>query len=75
MSENAIVEMPENGAEMDYEAHHSTYGAFVALFKWGTAFCIALMIAMAIGFFAGGGLVAGTIALIILMAISGFLLK
>ena len=74
MAEQGSIEMPENGAEMDYLAHEKTYDVFINLFKWGTVGCIALMVSMAIGFFAGGGLIGGTIAFVILMAISVFIL-
>ena len=73
MAEQAVVELPENGAEMDYEAHENNYQIFVKLFKWGTAACVALMIAMAIGFFGGGGLIGGTLAFAVLLVISYFI--
>ncbi len=72
MSEQGSIELPENGAEMDYQEHEKTYEVFLNLFKWGTVGCTVLMIAMAVGFYAGGGLIGGTIAFIILMAISAF---
>jgi hypothetical protein len=74
MAEQGSIEIPENGAEMDYQAHEKTYEVFLNIFKWGTVGCIALMIAMAIGFYAGGGLIGGTIALIVLIAISAYIL-
>lgn len=73
MAEQGSIEISENGAEMDYQAHENTYEVFLNIFKWGTVGCIALMIAMAVGFFAGGGLIGGTIALVILLAISAFI--
>ncbi len=72
MSEQGTIELPENGAEMDYLAHEKTYEVFLNIFKWGAVGCVALMIAMAVGFFGGGGLIGGTIAFIILMAISAY---
>ncbi len=75
MAEQAMVELPENGAEMDYDAHDKTYAGFLRLFKWSTAACLALMIAMAVGFFAGGGLVGGTIVFVILTAVAIALLR
>lgn len=72
MAEQPTVELPENGADMDYEGHVKTYENFVKLFKWGTVASVALMIAMAVGFFGGGGLVGGTIVFFILLAISYF---
>ncbi len=75
MSEQAIAEVPENGAEMDYEAHENTYDVFINLFKWGTLASVVLMIAMAIGFFGGGGLIGGSAAFLIIMAIGYFIIK
>ena len=53
---------------MDYPEHERTYEAFVKLFVWGTAGCVALLVAMAFGFFGGGGLIGGTLLFIVLMA-------
>ncbi len=72
---DVAVEITEKGAEMDNLAHENTYEAFLRLFKWSTAGCIALMIAMAVGFFGGGGLIGGTIVFVILTAVFLYLLK
>ncbi len=74
MAEQGSIEISEDGAEMDYLAHEKTYEVFLNIFKWGTVGSIALMVAMAVGFFGGGGLIGGTIAFVILMAISAFIL-
>lgn len=73
MAEQGSFEITEDGAEMDYLEHEKTYGVFTKLFKWGTIACIVLVISMAIGFYAGGGLIGGSIAFLILMAISAFI--
>lgn len=70
MAKKAKSSAPANA--MDYPEHEKTYLAFVALIKWGTVSCVALMIAMAFGFFAGGGLFGGTLLMIILLIISYF---
>lgn len=57
----------ELGAEMDYSEHDKTYNVFMVGTKYGTLICIALLIAMAVGFFAGGGFLGGTIALVVSM--------
>ena len=44
----------EIGAPMDYAEHQKTYGNFLKLARYGTIGCIALMVAMAFGFFVGG---------------------
>jgi len=51
---------------MDYSEHERTYTAFLWLVKWGVIELLILMIAMAIGFFAGWGLVGGTLVFAVL---------
>lgn len=57
----------EHGAPMDYPEHEATYSLFLALTKWGIIFNVALLIAMAAGFYMGAGLVGGTLLFIVLM--------
>ena len=45
----------ETGAPMDYAEHEKTYNLFVNASKYGTMFCVTLLIAMAAGFFTGAG--------------------
>ena len=59
---------------MDYPEHEKSYDAFVKLFVWGTVFCVALLIAMAFGFFGGGGFIGGSLLFIVLMFASYFAL-
>ncbi len=33
--------------DMDYAEHEKTYAFFIALFKWGTVFCIACVLLLA----------------------------
>ena len=63
----------ERGAPMDYPEHEQTYSMFLWLTKWGILFNVALMIAMAVGFFMGGGFIGGTLTFIILMVASKIL--
>ena len=51
----------ELGAEMDYAEHRRTYRAFMNGAKYGTAIVIALLVAMAIGFFVAGSFVGGIV--------------
>ncbi|RNC95837.1 aa3-type cytochrome c oxidase subunit IV [Oceaniradius stylonematis] len=62
------------GAAMDYPEHEKTFNLFLALTKWGTVATAALLIAMAFGFFAGGGLFGGIIVFVLLMIVSRFVL-
>ena len=34
--------------DMDYAEHERTYSLFIALFKWGTAFCIVCVVLRAL---------------------------
>lgn len=63
----------ETGAEMDYAEHERTYAMFLSMSKWLVILCVALLIAMAFGFFAGGGLFGGVIAFIALTILGYFL--
>ena len=54
MAEHHTTAPAELGAPMDYAEHEKTYAGFTGLVKWGTVALVALMIAMAFGFFAGG---------------------
>jgi hypothetical protein len=58
----------EVGAKMDYAEHTQTYGRFIALAKWGTIICVALMAAMAFGFFVSGFFSGALLFLMILAA-------
>lgn len=53
---------------MDYPEHENTYDMFLKVTKYGTIFCIALLIAMAFGFFAAGWF-GGIVSFIVLFAI------
>ncbi|MDG4882409.1 aa3-type cytochrome c oxidase subunit IV [Mesorhizobium sp. WSM4884] len=64
----------ELGAQMDYAEHDRTYKAFLALAKYGSLVCAALLLAMAFGFFAGG-FFSATILFILIMAAGYFILR
>lgn len=59
---------------MDYAEHERTFSLFLTITKWGTIATVALLIAMAFGFFAGGGLIGGTLVFFALMVLSWFML-
>ncbi|MCI5074730.1 aa3-type cytochrome c oxidase subunit IV [Oricola sp.] len=63
----------ETGAEMDYTEHERTYAMFLNMSKWLVVMCVALLIAMSFGFFAGGGLFGGIVAFVLLMILGYFL--
>ena len=66
-------ELNEDGAPMDYPQHEETYSMFLLLTKWGILFNVALLLALAVGFFMGGGLVGGTLVFIVLMIVAKIL--
>lgn len=57
---------------MDYPEHERTFDMFIKGSKLLTMITVALLIAMAFGFFAGGGLIGGTIAFFFLAVIGYF---
>ncbi|WP_099865469.1 aa3-type cytochrome c oxidase subunit IV [Pararhizobium haloflavum] len=65
----------EMGAEMDYAEHEKTYSFFLGAAKWGTLFCVALLIAMAFGFFTTAGFFSATVLFILLCAGGFYLMK
>lgn len=58
---------------MDYAEHDRTYNMFLIGAKWGTIICCAIMIGMAFGFFAGAGLIGGTLIAIIVCVLAKFI--
>ncbi|PSM17520.1 MULTISPECIES: aa3-type cytochrome c oxidase subunit IV [Nitratireductor] len=75
MAENMPTGPVETGADMDYSEHEKTYGMFVSLTKYGSIVCAAILIAMAFGFFAGGGFIASTILFLIVVALAAYILR
>ncbi|GHC63965.1 aa3-type cytochrome c oxidase subunit IV [Limoniibacter endophyticus] len=65
----------ELGAEMDYSEHEKTYNMFLALAKWGTLSIIALLVAMAFGFFTSAGFLSSLILFLLVMAVGMSLLR
>ncbi|MCK3779148.1 aa3-type cytochrome c oxidase subunit IV [Sinorhizobium chiapasense] len=59
------------GAPMDYPEHEKTYRMFLSASKYGTLFCVALLIAMAAAFFTTMGFFS-SLVLFILLNVAGF---
>jgi hypothetical protein len=74
MADHTPAGPAELGAEMDYAEHEGTYRAFLSLAKYGTLVCVALMIAMAFGFFVGG-FFSATILFLVICAVVGYLIR
>lgn len=65
---------PDENTVMDYAEHEKTYSLFLVGSKVVTVFSVALLAAMAFGFFAGGGFMGGSVVFIALLILSWFLL-
>ncbi|AZO10122.1 MULTISPECIES: aa3-type cytochrome c oxidase subunit IV [unclassified Mesorhizobium] len=74
MAEHTPTGPVELGAKMDYAEHDRTYAAFLALAKYGSLVCVALLVAMAFGFFVGG-FFSATILFMLIMAAGAFILR
>jgi hypothetical protein len=75
MADNTPTGPVEMGADMDYAEHEKTYSMFIAMAKYGTIVCVALLVAMAFGFFAGGGFISSTILFVLLIAVASYLAR
>ncbi|MCO6180007.1 aa3-type cytochrome c oxidase subunit IV [Ciceribacter sp. RN22] len=65
----------ETGASMNYAEHEKTYGLFIAGAKYGTVMLVALMIAMAAGFFTAAGFFGGLVLFVVLTIAGIYLLR
>ncbi|MER8846831.1 MULTISPECIES: aa3-type cytochrome c oxidase subunit IV [Mesorhizobium] len=74
MAEHTPSGPVELGAKMDYAGHDRTYAGFLALAKYGSLFCGALLLAMAFGFFAGG-FFSALILFVLILAVGAFILR
>ena len=65
----------EMGAPMDYPEHEKTYDLFIAGAKYGTLFCVALLVAMAAGFFTSAGFFSSLLLLILINVLGVVVLR
>ena len=65
----------ETGAAMDYAEHEKTYNLFVNAAKYGTLFCVALLVAMAAGFFTSAGFFSSLLLLILINVLGVVVLR
>lgn len=75
MADNTPTGPVEMGAEMDYSEHEKTYSLFLGITKYVSLLTVALLIAMAFGFFTSAGFFSATILFILLSAVGAFLLR
>ena len=69
-SQSAMVDHHANA--MDYKEHEKTYDLFLWLSRWTVVGCVALLIAMMVGFYAGGGFWGGLLVFVVLMIAAFF---
>lgn len=65
----------ETGAPMDYAEHEKTYKFFLNATKYGTLFCVTLLIAMAAAFFTSAGFFSAIFLLIVLNVLGFVILR
>ena len=75
MADHSPTGPVETGAQMDYPEHEKTYAGFITLAKYGSLFCVALLAAMAFGFFTSAGFFSSTILLVLICAVGWFILR
>ncbi|MBV2144133.1 aa3-type cytochrome c oxidase subunit IV [Falsochrobactrum sp. TDYN1] len=68
MAEHHTTAPAELGAPMDYAEHEKTYTGFSGLIKWTAVALVALLIAMAFGFFVGGFISAAVVFILVCVA-------
>ena len=74
MADHSSTGPVELGAKMDYAEHDRTYAGFLALAKYGSLFCGALLVAMAFGFFAAG-FFSALILFVLILAVGALILR
>ncbi|HRP79936.1 MAG TPA: aa3-type cytochrome c oxidase subunit IV [Aquamicrobium sp.] len=75
MADHASDGPVELGAKMDYSEHEKTYSLFLGLTKYVTLATVALLIAMAFGFFTSAGFISATILFVLLNVVGAFILR
>jgi hypothetical protein len=75
MADHSPIGPVETGAKMDYSEHEKTYDRFLTLAKYGSLFCMALLAAMAFGFFTSAGFFSATLLMIAICGVGWYLLR
>ncbi|MCO6391883.1 aa3-type cytochrome c oxidase subunit IV [Aliihoeflea aestuarii] len=65
----------EMGAEMDYAEHEKTYNFFLDFTKYVSIMVVALLIAMAFGFFTTAGFISSFILFLLICGLGAFFLR
>jgi hypothetical protein len=75
MADHSPTGPVETGAQMDYPQHEKTYKTFIALAKYVSLVCFALLVAMAFGFFTNAGFFAATLLFFVIVGGLGYMLR
>ena len=75
MADHSPTGPVETGARMDYPEHEKTYKTFIALAKYTSLVCLALLAAMAFGFFTNAGFFSSTILFVAIVGILGYAMR
>ena len=75
MADHSPTGPVETGARMDYPEHEKTYKTFVALAKYTSLVCLALLAAMAFGFFTNAGFFSSTILFVAIVGVLGYAMR
>ncbi len=75
MADHSPTGPVETGARMDYPEHEKTYKTFIALAKYSSLVCLALLAAMAFGFFTNAGFFSSTILFVAIVGILGYAMR
>ncbi|MGY6708786.1 MAG: aa3-type cytochrome c oxidase subunit IV [Rhizobiaceae bacterium] len=75
MAETTPNEPIEMGGEMDYQEHEKTYGLFLGITKYVTLVVVALLVAMAFGFFTAAGFISATVLFILICVVGAYFLR
>lgn len=65
----------EMGAEMDYAEHEKTYNFFLEFTKYATLMVVAILVAMAFGFFTSAGFISSVILFVLICGMGAFFLR
>ena len=75
MADHSPTGPVETGARMDYPEHEKTYKTFIALAKYTSLVCLALLAAMAFGFFTNAGFFSSTILFVAIVGVLGYAMR
>ena len=75
MADHSPTGPVETGARMDYPEHEKTYKTFIVLAKYSSLVCLALLAAMAFGFFTNAGFFSSTILFVAIVGILGYAMR